>query len=63
MSKSVVMVRIKLILQCVITVLLLSSCGNTGALYLPNEKNVKKEKAASVKPALDTHIEQEKQVY
>ena len=62
MSRRRVMVRIKLMLQCCVTVLVLTSCGNTGPLYLPNEKMPKKEKITSIKPVSDTHIEQEKQL-
>jgi len=56
------MVRMKLILQCAIAILVLTSCGNTGPLYLPTEKNAKKEESTSIKPVSDMHIEQQKQV-
>lgn len=54
------MIQMKLMLQCGVAVLLLTSCGNTGPLYLPHEKTVKKESTA-VKPVSDRPIEQEKQ--
>lgn len=55
------MTRIRLILQSGIAVMLLTSCGNTGPLYLPKEKEVKKEKHTLLQPTQDMYLEQIKQ--